>query len=767
MKGKPAKPVRAGSASRASTAPPTAKGERPGGIGGRRRWLFRLLAMFVIPLVLLGLTEAGLRVAGYGYDPRFFIPQTIGGEKFFVQNDDFSFRFFPPQIVRQPGALRMKAVKPPGSVRIFVLGESAAMGDPEPAFGPARYMEVLLKQRYPGVEFEVVNVAFTAINSHVVLPIARECAAHQGDFWVVYLGNNEMVGPFGALTVFGLQAPPQGLVRLSLALQRTRLGQLGVALSRRLQKPATPDASWGGMQMFLKNRLSPDSPQRQQVYRNFASNLAGVLDAGTCSGVNIILNTVAVNLRDSPPFASEIEAGLSDSGRARLQGLLEAALPLEREGAWERAAEQLEAACALAPAHAEAHYRLASCLDRLGRTDEARRHYHLACDTDTLAFRTDSQLNGVIRRAGERDGVQLLDAETALPRESGVDIPGRESFYEHVHFNFDGAYHLGRLWAGAVADRLPERVRAQSASDWPSREACERRLGLTDWNRKLVTEAMLRRLRQPPFSSQSNQADRIQALSGLEQRLLAGMTPKAHEEAKAAYEEAIAGAPEDHYVHEVYGNFLQYTGDLAGADRQWEKVSRLMPHDFLPWFQMGVIEARQGNHAGAQRNLLQALELRPSLIEGWSELGQSYGALPDWPKALDCFDRACRLRPQDPILWAYRARVLGGMGRGVEAIQSYRQALALNPGYADAHGALGDLLAQSGRFPEAAAEYEAALRLRPNDVTANFNLGVMLLRTGRMVEGQQRLQRVLELDPNHALAQDYLRRLEAGPPVKP
>ena len=48
----------------------------------------------------------------------------------------------------------------------------------------------------------------TAINSHAVLPIARECARHEGDLWIVYMGNNEMIGPFGAISVFGSQAPP-------------------------------------------------------------------------------------------------------------------------------------------------------------------------------------------------------------------------------------------------------------------------------------------------------------------------------------------------------------------------------------------------------------------------------------------------------------------------------------------------------------------------------------------------------------------------------
>ena len=163
-----------------------------------------------------------------------------------MQNEDFSRRFFPPETMRHPNALRMRAEKLPGTIRIFVLGESAAMGDPEPAFGPARYLEVLLEQRFPERRFEVVNVAFTAINSHVLLPLARECARHDGDLWIVYLGNNEMVGPFGAATILGAQTPPRAVVKLVTGVQRTRVGQLGLALIRKLQRPETAAGSWGG-----------------------------------------------------------------------------------------------------------------------------------------------------------------------------------------------------------------------------------------------------------------------------------------------------------------------------------------------------------------------------------------------------------------------------------------------------------------------------------------------------------------------------------------
>ena len=174
--------------------------------------------MIVVPAILLGTLEIGLRIAGVGYSTSFFKRLRIGDKDCLVENDKFGLRFFPPEMARSPAPVVMEAEKPAGTYRIFLLGGSAALGDPRPAFGAGRYLQALLQDRFPKAHFEVVCVAMTAINSHTVLPIARECAHHQGDLWIIYMGNNEMVGPFGAATVFGKRAPSLQFVRLSVGL---------------------------------------------------------------------------------------------------------------------------------------------------------------------------------------------------------------------------------------------------------------------------------------------------------------------------------------------------------------------------------------------------------------------------------------------------------------------------------------------------------------------------------------------------------------------
>ena len=218
----------------------------------------------------------------------------------------------------------MRATKPPGVYRIFLFGESAAMGDPAQSFAPSRYLEMLLREKYKDRKFEVINVAFTAINSHVILPLARECAAHEGDLWIIYMGNNEMVGPFGAASVFGSQAPSLFYARFVTAMQRLRIGQWLVELGRRFRAPGQKAVAWGGMGMFLRNQVAPESPLKETVYANFRQNLHDIVCLGLKSGAKVVLNTVAVNLKDCSPFASATNNPLASAGLQfqRAEGLL-------------------------------------------------------------------------------------------------------------------------------------------------------------------------------------------------------------------------------------------------------------------------------------------------------------------------------------------------------------------------------------------------------------------------------------------------------------
>src|SRR5438874_13781194 len=91
------------------------------------RWVFRAVA-FLLPLGILGALELVLRFAGYGYSTHFFIPGQLDNAAVLVENGKFGWRFFPPSLARRPIPLVVRPHKDPGTYRIFVFGESAALG---------------------------------------------------------------------------------------------------------------------------------------------------------------------------------------------------------------------------------------------------------------------------------------------------------------------------------------------------------------------------------------------------------------------------------------------------------------------------------------------------------------------------------------------------------------------------------------------------------------------------------------------------------------
>jgi tetratricopeptide (TPR) repeat protein len=723
----------------------------------RRKWLFRIAALLILPLLALAVLEAALRLAGYGYPTGLFEKVRLEGRDCLLNNENFSLRFFPPELSRAPGPLRMEVVKPPDTCRIFIFGESAAQGDPAEQFGAGRYLEVLLRERYPGVNFEVLNVAITAINSHVIVPIARECAHCQGDLWIIYMGNNEMIGPFGAATVFGAKAPPWPVVRLGLALQTTRVGQLLMNLGRKLKGNAAAPHIWGGLDMFLGNQLAPDDPRKEAVYKNFQRNLQDILRAGRNAGAAIILNTVAVNLKDCPPFASLDSSRLTPPDREKVDRWCSEGRGAEMSGDWKLAAADFGEAVALDPQMAEAQFREGECLLQLNDDAAAAGHFQRACDDDALVFRADSRINGIIRDTGRQLGgpdLVLCDAAASLP-EAGK-IPGQETFYEHVHFNFDGNYRLALLWVAQAEQFLPEKVKAKAQGGWASQEVCEARLGLMDWNRTIVLKEVRQRMEEPPLNSQFNNAQRLSALTDRIDRMSQQGDATAATSARALYADAIARAPRDFLLHQIYGGFLLMTGDLKQAALEWKQVRELMPNYPIPFLMEALLFEKQGDFSSARKSLQQAVKIRPRYEEAWFELGKLAASEGKQEEALEHYRRLAELRPNDPQTYFYMGKALSLLKRTDESMQNFRRALELRGAYWEAHYELAVELGMNGRFAEAKAEFQQVVRLQPQFARGHLNLGVTLFKLNDRESAREQFAETVRLDPANKLARAYL-----------
>jgi tetratricopeptide (TPR) repeat protein len=532
-----------------------------------RRWAAISMTAILAPALLLVVAEIGLRICGVGTSAAATRPCTDRGSPAFCDNQSFAAPFFPPGMYREPRPYVIPARKAPGTYRIFVMGESVAWGDPDPTYGFARYLEVMLRQRLPGTKFEVINTSITAINSYTLLPMIKDLAQYQPDLFIIYTGSTEVVGPFGPGTVLTPWDSSLLAIRGKILFNSTRLGQLIAKVSAGNQKN-----QWRGMEMFLDRQVRADSPQLAPVYENFATNLHDIAAVARRAGAQILISTVATNLKDCAPFASLHRDGIRQDDLNSWDQLVQRGAVLESTGSYAEALKQYLAAAAIDPQYAELQFRIARCLWTLGDFAGAKERFVRAQDLDTLRFRADSRINEIIRNLAATDArVGMVDAAAILAEASPQGIPGSELFYEHVHMNPRGNYALARALFHKIASMLPRTLNTMD-TDVPSQEDCERLLAFTPYDRARVAGLILRKLDRPPFTNQLNHSEEVQRLKSEAQASVD------YEEMVAEYQWAISQNPQDRLLHLNYG-FLLHRYDPAAAEQE---LRAALPYDNAP-----------------------------------------------------------------------------------------------------------------------------------------------------------------------------------------
>jgi tetratricopeptide (TPR) repeat protein len=529
-------------------------------------WLPRLALALLAPALLLALVEGSLRAFHVGHATNLMEPCTVHGRPTTCYNMFFAAPFFPPGIIKTPQFFSLSPHKPANTYRIVILGESAAMGDPDFAYGFGRYLEVMLRERLPGTRFEVVNTGMVAINSHVSVIMARELAAYHPDLYLVYAGSNEVVGPYGPGTVLTNSSMNSVVIHASIVARSSRIGQL-------MTETGKPPGDWRGMEMFLNKQVPAESPRLLEAYRNFEHNLSEIAKIGANAGAQVLLSTVATNLRDCAPFASLHRASLTPDSLRAWTDLVHRGETEELSGSYSEALKLFLDASKIDDRYAELQFRIARSHWILGDYAAAKQHYEMARDLDTLRFRADSRINDIIRTVATGSGpqVQLLDTQSLFAAESHDSVTGSELLYDHVHLTPLGSY----LLAGSVYGQIAKSLAPSAQNNAPPTEAeCERLLALTGHDRARVAGEMVERLQKPPFTAQLNHAEQVQNL------LLRSTSTEAPQETLMQYQWAIAQHPDDLALHYKFGFFLFNYDRQAAA----EQFVRAQPCDGFPMF---------------------------------------------------------------------------------------------------------------------------------------------------------------------------------------
>lgn len=325
--------------------------------------------------------------------------------------------------------------RPPGGLRVFVLGGSAAAGWPY-HLGDTNISALLqtkLRALYPGRPVEVVNMAAGTYGSHRVRVILDEVLHYNPDVLVLYNGNNELLENL----VFRPQVPPAPWDRSAAARVAFRVGMsLTTARPRFDVKNYDFDDQRDNHLSFAfgkASRYREDPRQFQLLLEHYRFNMEAMVASAGAARVPIFLVTCPVNLRDWTPNVSRHRQDLDRWDLPRWTAPFRSGVLALEQGRPAAAIAPLRQAIAIDDEYAEAHFRLATALRLAGALDEAKAEYVKALERDAFPFRELPAFQAVLREVAARTGTPLVDILPPLDAAAADGIPGFDVFLDYVH----------------------------------------------------------------------------------------------------------------------------------------------------------------------------------------------------------------------------------------------------------------------------------------------------------------------------------------------
>ena len=613
---------------------------------GRKRIFFAIT--IAIPVFFFVSLELALRWLQYGADVSLFGHQEIRGQVYTVMNPDVKFRYFGTlQFTPATSLHYFLTPKPEGVYRIFCLGGSTTCG--YPYYFNASFSSFLsgrLNALFPKKNIEIINLGMTATNSFTVLDIAKELSHYQPDLIIDYDGHNEF---YGALGVASHQTigPSRFVTLLYLRMIHFRTFQL---LGHAVQKLAglfhqmDNTVSRGTMMETLARgqEVPCGSPLYDKAYETFRENLQDLKTYCRTARIPLILGTQVSNLRDQPPFVSGNSPGVSQQ-RTLFQQLYSGGIELQSRGLVDSAIGFFRSAIPLDSLHADTHYRIAQCLDLLGRKREALSEYILARDSDELRFRTDSRFNNLIRSMQDSNNCFVADIEATLKSLSQDSLIGHNLTLDHLHPTSRGYYYLAKTYAQVMRENSLLAARQEwNAADTLDEDDLWKERFVTDLDERMAIQSVNVITSGWPFKSHSATIGFIpptDTLNQIAQKLAVG---------KLGWLEA----------HMQAINYYRQRGDWASIEWEYKTILSLYPHIIQPYLDLAAVYFQQERFDDMKTLLLRSLQVVPTL-PAYSALGNILLDKDDPVGALKYFEKMDTFvqNPSEKLQNGYRISV--------------------------------------------------------------------------------------------------------------
>lgn len=475
------------------------------------------------------------------------------------------------------------------SIRIFCLGGSTTYGRPyKDRFSYVSGLRSLLQRLAPDKDWQVVNCGGISYSSFRLAALMEELSQYQPDLVVFCEGHNEFLEE---RTYRDLRERSQFVT----AGLRTASHFRTTTVVHQLLKPWLPKVAGARMKAevntILDHTVGPetyhrDPKLRRSVLSHFRASLERVCALSQRAGAQTILIQPACNLRDFSPFKSE------PSSSAKTVWMFEQHLRIGRDALQrndvETAIHEFRNAIALDPLHADAQFLAGQAAFKFGDYPAAKKFFVTAKDEDVCPLRALSEIAPIVEEVGQSNRVAVIPFPEYVAerchRRLGHEIPGSESFVDHVHPHPDLHLELAMLLVRQMASLKFLQIDPPNVVDQAFQDEWE------EWQLALTPEL------------------KAEAFCSLAQELTwAGKI----QEALPISREAAELHPQNAWVLCQYGRLLERTQDEDGALEIYQRAVSINPNEALALQRLGDALLRRGQLPEA-RNFLRKAVTHPA-----------------------------------------------------------------------------------------------------------------------------------------------------------
>ncbi len=237
-----------------------------------------------------------------------------------------------------------------------------------------------------------------------------------------------------------------------------------------------------------------------------------------------------------------------------------------------------------------------------------------------------------------------------------------------------------------------------------------------------------------------------------------------YQEAAKLGEKLVRQFPRDLDAKILYLHVLVLNDDEDLARPLAHKLLSAAPHNFGVLYLNGVLENKSGNYAGGRTFLKEAVALNPNFYDSRYNLGIALANLNNPQGAREQFEKALALGPSEPgvrVEYAKVLRTLGETALAAEQLKLYQQEqkAKVDRTLAASKMAQADKELADGDPKKATELYRDAVAALPDNEKLNYKLSVALDQIGDTAAEREALQKAVQIDPTMAIAHSQLGHL--------